>query len=110
MQYREELALAACDFLSSVQNRRNKILNLIQSHAVDQIKSGYTCFRINKLKKADECYLKEWADMTNAKIRVIKFRCFHNSKKYIIKQFAVDLKGSAKLDYDLEGKILVIDI
>ena len=110
MQYREELVAAACNFHKGIENRRNKILKLIQTHAVSQIKDGYTSFRINKLKKADERYLKEWAQMTNANVRVITFRCFENANRYIIKQFIVDLKGSAKLDYDLEGKILVIDI
>lgn len=110
MQYREELLSAVSDVYNVIENRKNKILNQIQTHAVTQIKEGYTAFRISKLKKADEKYLKEWADITNAKVRVIKFRCFDNAKKYVVKQFVVDLKGSAELDYELEGKTLIIDV
>ena len=110
MQYRDELVRAADEIYSGIENRRAKILNQIQMHAVSQIKDGYTEFRISKLKKADERYLKEWADMTNASIRVIKFRCFEDAKRYIVKQFVVDLKGSINLDYKLEGKTLSIEI
>ena len=110
MQYRNELVLAADEVYKGMKNRRTKILNQIQMHAVSQIKEGYTCFRISKLKKADERYLKEWADMTNATVKVINFRCFENAKRYAIRQFTVDLKGSVELDYELEGKTLIIEI
>ena len=109
MQYRDELVLAADEIYTSIENRRAKILNQIQMHAVTQIKEGYTCFRISKLKKSDERYLKEWADITNATIKVINFRCFENAKRYVVRQFEVDLTGSVKLDYELEGKSLVIE-
>ena len=79
-------------------------------HAVNQIKDGQTGFRISKLKKSDECYLKEWADMTNATVKVINFRCFENSKRYVIRQFVVELKGSIKLDYELEGNTLILEV
>jgi len=110
VQYRDELVSAAGSIYTGIENRRSKILNQIQMHAVGQIKEGYTCFRISRLKKADERYLKEWAEMTNATVKVIKFRCFDDAKKYVVRQFAIDLKGSVKLDYELEGKTLVIDI
>ena len=46
--------------------------------------------------------------MTNASVKVIKFRCFDNEKKYLVKQFIVDLKGSINIDYELEGKTLIL--
>ena len=109
MQYSEELAAAVNCVYTEMENRRNNILNQIQLHAVNQIKDGYTSFRVNRLKTADERYLKEWANMTNANVKEIKFRCFENDKRYIIKQFMVDLTGSIKLDYELEGKSLIIE-
>lgn len=109
MQYREELALAVENVYSGIESRRSKVLEQIQKHAVDQIKEGYTGFRVSKLKKSEERYLKEWAEMTNARVDVIKFRCFENSKRYIIRQFIVDLKGSMELEYELEGNTLVIE-
>ena len=110
MQYRDELVLAADEIYTSMENKRAKILNQIQMHAVSQIKEGYTGFRISKLKKEDERYLREWAEMTKATIKVISFRCFENAKRYIIRQFVVDLKDCVKLDYELEGKALIIEI
>ena len=109
MQYRDELVEAANDVYSGIATRKSKILNQIQEHAVSQIKEGYTGFRISRLKRADEKYLKEWADMTNASIKVIKFRCFENSRRTVIRQFVVDLKGSVELEYEIEGKTLVIE-
>ena len=109
MQYKDELIEAASDVYSGIVTRKSKILNQIQEHAVNQIKEGYTGFRISKLKRADEKYLKEWADMTNASIKIIKFRCFENSKRTVIRQFLVDLKGSVELEYELEGKALIIE-
>lgn len=110
MQYRNELVLAAGEVYNGMKNRRAKILEQIQMHAVSQIKEGYTSFRISKLKRADECYLEEWAALTNATVKVINFRCFENAKRYAIRQFMVDLKGSIELDYELEGKTLIIEI
>ena len=109
MQYREELVAAANDIYNGIENRKAKILNQIQLHAVNQIKSGYTGFRICRLSKSDESFLKEWADMTNATIKVIKFRCFEDTKRYIVKQFMVDLKDSMNLGYELEGNTLIIE-
>ena len=108
VQYRDELINVASSFFEENNNKRESIMNQIQLHAINQIKDGFTSFRISRLKKDDEKYLKEWADMTNANVKVIKFRCFENQKKYLVKQFVVDLKGSINIDYELEGKTLVL--
>ena len=109
MQYRDELLVAACDAYTATQKRRAVVLNTIQMHAVNQIKEGYTGFRINKLKKSDEIYLEEWVRITNAKMKIVKFRCFNNAKRYMVKQFLIDMKESIGLEYDLEGKTLIIE-
>jgi len=109
VQYREELVAAANDIYNGIENRKAKILNQIQLHAVNQIKLGYTGFRICRLNKNDEIFLREWADMTNATIKVIKFRCFEDAKRYMVKQFVVDLKDSMNLGYELEGNTLIIE-
>lgn len=108
MQYREELIDVATSFFEENNIKREKIMNRIQVHAISQVKKGFTSFRISKLCREDEKYLKEWADMTNANVKVIKFRCFDNQQKYLVRQFIVDLKGSINADYDLEGKTLVL--
>lgn len=108
MQYRDELICVASNFFEDKNNRRESIMNQIQLHAISQIKDGFTSFRISRLKREDEKYLKEWADMTNADVKVIKFRCFENQSRYLVKQFIVDLKGSINIDYELEGKTLVL--
>ena len=108
MQYRDELISVASNFFEENNSKRENILNQIQLHAISQIKDGFTSFRISRLKKEDEKFLKEWADMTNANVKVIKFRCFENQKRYLVKQFVVDLKESINIDYDLEGKTLVL--
>ena len=109
VQYKEELVKAASDIYTEIETRRFCVLEQIQLHAVNQIKNGFTSFRISKLKKSEERYLEEWASMTNANISVIKFKCFENEKRYVVRQFVVDLKGSMKLDYELEGKTLIIE-
>jgi uncharacterized protein with gpF-like domain len=109
VQYKEELVAAASDIYTNLENRRAQVLNQIQMHAVNQIKNGYTGFRITRLEKGDEKYLKEWADMTNADVKTIKFKYFEDARRYIIKQFVVNLKNSMKLDYELEGKTLIIE-
>lgn len=109
MQYKEELVTAVNDIYNVRENRKAEILNQIQLHAVNQIKSGYTSFRICRLNKNDEIFLREWANMTNATIKVIKFRCFEDTKRYIVKQFVVDLKACMDLGYELEGNTLIIE-
>ena len=108
MQYRDELISVASNFLEENNSKRESIMNQIQLHAISQIKDGYTSFRISRLKKEDEIFLKEWADMTNANVKVIKFRCFENKKRYLVKQFIVDLKGSINVDFNMEGKTLIL--
>ena len=108
MQYRDELISVASNFLEENNSKRENIMNQIQLHAINQIKDGYTSFRISRLKKEDEKFLKEWSDMTNANVKVIKFKCFENQKRYLVKQFIVDLKGSINVECGLEGKTLVL--
>ncbi len=108
MQYRDELISVASDFFEDKSNKRESIMNQIQLHAINQIREGFTSFRISRLKKEDEKYLKEWADMTNANVKVIRFKCFENQNKYLVKQFIVDLKESVNINYELEGKTLVL--
>ena len=108
MQYREELISIAANFYEENKSKHENIMNQIQLHAINQVKEGFTSFRISRLKKEDEKYLKEWADMTNANVKVIKFRCFENQKKYLVKQFIVDLKNSINMNYEAEGKTLIL--
>lgn len=109
MQYRDELIAATEDVYRFEQDKKNKILNQVQMHAIKQLKEGYTGFRISRLKREDEIYLKEWADITNANIKMIRFKCFENQKRYAITQFVIDLKDSLELNYELEGKTLHIE-
>lgn len=108
VQYREELINAATNMFEETESRKSQLLNKIQVHAINQVKDGYTSFRISRLKKEDEIFLAEWAKMTNAKVKVMRFRCFGNGKKYSIRQYMVNLKSSISIDYDLEGKTLII--
>jgi len=108
LQYREELVNAVSSILTESENKKSKLLNAIQLHAIAQLKDGYTSFRISKLKKEDERYLKEWADLTCATVKVIKFRCFSNGKRYVVRQYIVSLRNIVCLEYDLEGKTLVL--
>jgi len=108
MQYREELERVAMELLTEKENKRIALLNQIQTHAINQIKDGYTSFRISRLKKEDEKYLREWAEITNANVEVIKFRCFENARRYIIRQYLVDFKNNVKSDCLVEGKTLIL--
>lgn len=108
MQYREELMNVANSFWENKRNNKEDIINRIQVHAINQVKNGFTSFRINRLKKEDEKFLKEWADMTNANVKIIKFRCFENEKRYLVRQYVVDLKGCIEIEYESEGKTLVL--
>lgn len=108
VQYRDELICVANNFFEENNCKRENLMNQIQLHAINQIKEGFTSFRISRLKKEDEKFLKEWADMTNANVKVIKFRCFENEKKYLVKQFIVDLSGSINVNVNIEGKTLVL--
>ena len=46
--------------------------------------------------------------MTNANVKIIKFRCFENEKRYLVRQYVVDLKGCIEIEYESEGKTLVL--
>lgn len=105
-QYRKELLKEAEKILKNKLSRREEVLGLIQNHAINQIKEGYTSFRITNFKKEDEAFLAEWGSMSAANIKVIKFKCYENTKKYIIKQFDVDLKNSINVQYSKEGNTL----
>lgn len=108
MQYREELERVARELLTEKENKKIALLNKIQTHAINQIKDGYTSFRISRLKKEDERYLKEWSEITNANIKIIKFRCFENGRRYIIRQYLVDFRNNFNSDYLIEGKTLIL--
>ena len=108
MQYKEELINVANSFWETKRNNKEDIINRIQVHAINQVKDGFTSFRINRLKSENEKFLKEWADMTNADVKVIKFRCFENEKRYLVKQYLVDLKGCIETDCESEGKTLIL--
>ena len=90
-------------------SRRAIVLNSIQQHAINQVKEGYTSFRITHLAKEDEIFLKEWAEMSSADVKVIKFKCYENTKKYLIKQFNVDLSSVINVKYKKQGNTLVIE-
>ncbi len=90
-------------------SRRNNVLNTVQQHAINQVKNGYTSFRISHLPKEDETYLKEWADMSSADVKEIKFRCYENNRKYLIKQFNVDLSSVINVNYSRQGDTLILD-
>ena len=74
-----------------------------------QIKDGYTSFRITHLAKEDEDYLREWAEMSSADVKVIKFKCYESTKKYIIKQFNVELSDVINVQYKKQGKSLIME-
>lgn len=108
MQYREELERATRELLTEKENKKVILLNKIQTHAINQIKEGYTSFRISRLMKEDEKCLREWAEITNANIKVIKFRCFENERRYLIRQYLVDFNNNVKSDCLTEGKTLIL--
>ena len=105
-EFKRELAKEAQKLVKNELSYKNKILNEIQNHAINQIREGYTSFRITNLKKQDEEYLKEWADMSDATVKVIKFKCYENARKYLIKQFDIDLSYCVGVKCPKEGKTL----
>ena len=54
MQYREELINVANSFWETKRSNKEDIINRIQVHAINQVKNGFTSFRINRLKREDE--------------------------------------------------------
>jgi len=90
-------------------SRRAVVLNSIQQHAIKQVKEGFSSFRITHLSKEDEIFLKEWAEMSSADVKVIKFKCYENTKKYMIRQFNVDLSNVINVQYKKQGNTLIMD-
>ena len=90
-------------------SRRAVVLNSIQQHAINQVKEGFSSFRITHLSKEDEVFLKEWAEMSSADVKVIKFKCYENTKKYMIRQFNVDLSNVINVQYKKQGNTLIMD-
>ena len=108
-QFKMELINEAEKNYENSMSRRNSVLNAVQQHAINQVKEGYTSFRISHLPKEDESYLKEWADMSSADVKEIKFRCYENNRKYLIKQFNVDLSSVINASYVKQGDTLILD-
>ncbi|MBP3284311.1 MAG: hypothetical protein J6M02_02295 [Clostridia bacterium] len=108
MQFKEELLSAAEEIYTNQENKRNQFFRRIQNHAIEQVKNGYTAFRVGSLKQEEERYLEEWGKSTNADIQYICFTCFTSEKKYRAKQYLVNLNALVQLDYESEGKLLVI--
>ena len=107
MQFKEELLSAAEELYTKQENKRNHFLESLQCHAVEQIKNGYTAFRVSGLKQDEERYLVEWSENANVKVQYLSFRCFTAEKKYLAKQYLVNLRSLVGLDYDSEGEILI---
>ena len=93
---------------NSVNTRRVEIINKIQQHAINQIKEGYTSFRITNLAKEELEYLKEWSDISSAEVKEIKFKCYTNSQKYLVRQYEINLQNVIKSNYSKEGNSLVL--
>ena len=108
-QFKIDLINEAEKNYENIESRRISILNTVQQHAINQVKEGYTSFRISHLAKEDEGFLKEWADMSSADVKEIKFRCYENNRKYLIKQFNVDLSGVINASYAKQGDTLILD-
>jgi len=107
--FRNELISQAEKVNKNSLSRRAKVLNSIQQHAINQVKEGNTSFRITHLAKEDEIFLKEWAEMSDANVKMIKFKCYENSKKYLIRQFDVDLTSVINVQYRKQGNTLVME-
>jgi len=107
--FKLQLVNAAEKINKSNISRKALVLNSIQQHAINQVKDGYTSFRITHLAKEDEIFLKEWAEMSSADVKVIKMKCYSNSKKYLIRQFNVDLSSVIDVKYKKQGKTLIME-
>jgi len=106
--FKKELMQEAKKANINLNTRRLEILNKIQEHAITQIKEGYTSFRITNLEKNEAEYLKEWSDMSSALVKEIKFKCYSNNQKYLIKQYDIDLQNVINAKYRKEGNTLVL--
>lgn len=106
--FRKQLMQEANKLNNTVNTRRLEILNKIQQHAISQVKEGYTSFRITNLAKDELEYLKEWSDISSAEVKEIKFNCYTNSQKYLVRQYEIDLQNVINSKYKKEGNSLVL--
>lgn len=106
--FKKQLMQEANKLNNSVNTRRVEVLNKIQEHAITQIKEGYTSFRITNLPKEELCYLKEWSDISSATVKEIKFKCYTNNQKYLVRQYEVDLQEVIKSNCSKEGNSLIL--
>ena len=106
--FRKQLMQEANKLNNSINTRRVDILNKIQEHAIKQVKEGYTSFRITNLSKDDIEYLKEWSDISSADVKEIKFKCYTNNQKYLVRQYEVDMQNVIKSKHQKEGNSLIL--
>ena len=106
--FKKELMQEAKKANTNISTKRVEILNKIQQHAISQVKEGYTSFRITNLAKDEIEYLKEWSDISSATVKEIKFKCYTNNQKYLIRQYEVDLQNIIKAKYVKEGNSLIL--
>lgn len=107
--FKKELMQEAKKATTNLNTRRLEILNKIQQHAISQVKEGYTSFRITNLAKEEIPYLKEWSDISSAEVKEIKFKCYSNNQKYLIRQYEVNLQNLIKVNYVKEGNSLIFE-
>ena len=106
--FKKELMQEAKKATTNLNTKRLEILNKIQEHAISQVKEGYTSFRITNLAKDEIEYLKEWSDISSATVKEIKFKCYTNNQKYLVRQYEVDLQNIIKAKYVKEGNSLIL--
>ena len=106
--FKKELLQEAKKANINLNTHRLEILNRIQEHAISQVKEGYTSFRITNLKKDELEYLKEWSDMSSAEVKEIKFKCYANNQKYLVKQYEINLQNVINVRYKKEGNSLIL--
>ena len=106
--FKKELMQEAKKANTNLNTKRLEILNKIQQHAISQVKEGYTSFRITNLAKDEIEYLKEWSDISSATVKEIKFKCYTNNQKYLVRQYEVDLQNIIKAKYVKEGNSLIL--
>ena len=106
--FKKELMQEAKKVNTNLNSKRLEILNKIQQHAISQVKEGYTSFRITNLAKDEVEYLKEWSDISSATVKEIKFKCYTNNQKYLVRQYEIDLQNIMKVKYSKEGNSLIL--
>ena len=106
--FKKELMQEAKKLNNTLNTRRLEILNRIQAHAIQQVKEGYTSFRITNLSKDELDYLKEWSDISSAEVKEIKFKCYTNNQKYLVRQYEVNLSDVVNARYLKEGNSLIL--